>query len=106
GIGAWSDEEFLSALHQGIGRGGKNLYPAFPYPSYALMTDSGALAIKAYLLPLNPVKYTPPPNDISFPFNQRYLMTIWNALFKPSHRFRPNADQKSDWILGPYFLET
>ena len=32
GIGAWSDEEFLRALHQGIGKGGKHLYPAFPYP--------------------------------------------------------------------------
>ena len=39
GIGAWSDEEFLRALHQGIGKGGQHLYPAFPYTSYALMTD-------------------------------------------------------------------
>ena len=43
GIGAWSDEEFLRALHQGIGKGGKHLYPAFPYPSYALMTDRDVL---------------------------------------------------------------
>src|SRR6476661_2695142 len=74
GIGAWSDKEFLKALHQGIGKDGKHLYPAFPYTSYALMTDSDVLAIKAYLLTLKPVSYTPPPNDVSFPFNQRYLM--------------------------------
>ena len=91
GIGAWRDEEFLKALHQGIGKDGKHLYPAFPYTSYALMTDSDVLAIKAYLLTLKPVKYMPPPNDISFPFNQRYLMMFWNALFKPSHRFRPEC---------------
>ena len=71
GIGAWSDEEFLKALHQGIGKGGKHLYPAFPYPSYALMTDSDVLAIKSYLFTLEPVSYSPPPNDVSFPFNQR-----------------------------------
>jgi mono/diheme cytochrome c family protein len=105
GIGAWSDEEFLRALHQGIGKGGKHLYPAFPYASYALMTDSDVLAIKAYLFTLKPVKYTPPPNDISFPLNQRYLMTFWNALFKPSHRFRPNADQPADWNRGAYLVE-
>jgi|SRR5680860_332933 len=46
GIGTWSDADFLRALHQGIGKGGKHLYPAFPYPSYALMTDSDVLAIK------------------------------------------------------------
>ena len=105
GIGAWSDKEFLRALHQGIGKGGKHLYPAFPYTSYALMTDSDVLAIKAYLLTLKPVNYTPPPNDVSFPFNQRYLMMFWNTLFKPSHRFRPNADQPADWNCGAYLVE-
>ena len=105
GIGAWSDKEFLRALHQGIGKDGKHLYPAFPYTSYALMTDNDVLAIKAYLLTLKPVKYTPPPNDVSFPFNQRYLMMFWNALFKPSHRFRPNEDQPADWNRGAYLVE-
>jgi mono/diheme cytochrome c family protein len=105
GIGAWSDEEFLRALHQGIGKGRKYLYPAFPYPSYALMTDADVLAIKAYLRTLKPIKYAPPPNDVSFPFNQRYLMMFWNALFKPAHRFRPNADQPAEWNRGAYVVE-
>ena len=105
GIGAWSDEEFLKALHQGIGKDGQHLYPAFPYTSYALMTDNDILAIKAYLLTLKPVKYTPPANDVSFPFNQRYLMMLWNVLFKPSHRFRPNQDQPADWNRGAYLVE-
>jgi mono/diheme cytochrome c family protein len=105
GIGTWSDAEFLKALHQGIGKGGKHLYPAFPYTSYALMSDGDILAIKAYLLTVKPVNYTPPPNDLSFPFNQRYLMMFWNALFKPSHRFRPNADQPADWNRGAYLVE-
>ena len=105
GIGAWRDEDFIRALHQGIGKGGKYLYPAFPYTSYALMTDNDVLAIKAYLLTLKAVRYTPPPNDISFPFNQRYLMMFWNALFEPSHRFRPNADQPADWNRGAYLVE-
>ena len=83
GIGAWSDEEFVRALHDGIGKDGKHLYPAFPYTSYTLMTRDDALAIKAYLFSLKPIKYTPPPNDIGFPFNQRYLMTFWNVLFNP-----------------------
>ena len=105
GIGAWSDKEFLRTLHQGIGKGGKYLYPAFPYSSYALMSDNDVLAIKAYLGSLEPVKYTPPPNDVSFPFNQRYLMLFWNSLFKPSHRFRPNEDQSAEWNRGAYLVE-
>jgi mono/diheme cytochrome c family protein len=105
GIGAWSDDEFVRALHEGIGKDGERLYPAFPYTSYTLMTRSDALAIKAYLFSLKAIKSTPPPNDVSFPFNQRYLMTFWNVLFKPGHRFQPNADQSTEWNRGAYLVE-
>ena len=105
GIGAWSDDEFVRMLHDGIGKGGEHLYPAFPYPAYALMTSDDALAIKSYLFSLKPIKYTPPPNDVAFPFNQRYLMTFWNVLFKPGHRFQPNADQPAEWNRGAYLVE-
>jgi mono/diheme cytochrome c family protein len=105
GIGAWSDEEFVRALHDGIGRDGQHLYPAFPYASYTLMTRDDALAIKAYLFSLKPVKYTPPPNDIGFPFNQRYLMWFWNVLYKPEHRFQPNTAQPPEWNRGAYLVE-
>jgi mono/diheme cytochrome c family protein len=105
GIGAWSDDEFVRMLHDGIGKGGEHLYPAFPYPAYALMTSDDALAIKSYLFSLKPIKYTPPPNDVAFPFNQRYLMTFWNVLFKPGHRFQPNTDQPAEWNRGAYLVE-
>ena len=105
GIGAWSDEEFLRALRQGIGKTGKHLYPAFPYTSYALLTDSDVLAIKAYLFSLKPIHYAHPRDDVAFPFNQRYLMMFWNILFKPAHRFQPNADQPADWNRGAYLVE-
>jgi mono/diheme cytochrome c family protein len=105
GIGAWSEDEFVRALHEGIGKDGKHLYPAFPYAAYALMTRSDALAIKAYLFSLKPVRNTPPPNDVSFPFSQRYLMWFWNVLFKPEHRFQPNMDQSAEWNRGAYLVE-
>jgi mono/diheme cytochrome c family protein len=105
GIGAWSDDEFVRALHDSIGKDGEHLYPAFPYPSYSLVTRDDALAIKAYLFSIKPIKYRHPPNDVAFPFNQRYLMTFWNVLFKPGHRFRPNTDQSVEWNRGAYLVE-
>jgi hypothetical protein len=45
---AWSDEDFVKALHEGVGRDGKHLYPAFPYTSYTLMTRSDVLAVKGH----------------------------------------------------------
>ena len=69
--------DFLKAVHQGIDREGEHLYPAFPYASYAYITDEDVLAIKAYLFTLPAVSYTPPANTLSFPYNQRWLMAIW-----------------------------
>src|SRR6266849_167943 len=34
GIGNWTDDEFVAAMHDGRGRGGERLYPAMPYPAY------------------------------------------------------------------------
>src|ERR1700742_2348978 len=34
GIGNMTNSEFLAALHEGRGHGGKRLYPAMPYPAY------------------------------------------------------------------------
>src|ERR1700681_2219492 len=38
GIGQWSDDDFVRALHRGVAKDGRNLYPAFPYTSYTAMT--------------------------------------------------------------------
>ncbi|HEX3407509.1 MAG TPA: cytochrome c, partial [Caulobacteraceae bacterium] len=65
GIGAWTDAEFLRAVHEGVGKDGQHLYPAFPYESYTLMTDADVLAIKAYLLSLPPVHAVPPPTRLN-----------------------------------------
>jgi mono/diheme cytochrome c family protein len=105
GIGAWSDADFLRALHDGIGKDGENLYPAFPYTSYTLLTDRDVLAIKAYLFSLKPVHYQPPTNDLAFPYNQRVLMKFWNALFNPGRRFQPNSDRPPEWNRGAYLTE-
>jgi hypothetical protein len=44
GIGSWSDAQFLQAVHKGIGRNGKRLYPAFPYASFTMLTDNDVLS--------------------------------------------------------------
>jgi mono/diheme cytochrome c family protein len=105
GIGKWTDAEFLNAVRRGIAPDGSHYYPAFPYPSYTLLTDEDALAIKAYLFSLKPVKQANKPNTFAFPYNQRWLMTIWAALFNADHRFRPVAGQSAEWNRGAYLVE-
>ena len=105
GIGDWSDAEFLQAMHEGVGKGGKPLYPAFPYAAYTYLTDEDVLAIKAYLFSLAPERNTPPANELKFPFNQRSLMSIWTKLYNPNTRFEPVAEQSASWNRGAYLSE-
>ena len=105
GIGEYTDAEFIRALHQGIGRDGTRFYPAMPYASYTYMTDDDALAIKAYLFSLQPVDAPRPTNTLSFPFNQRWLMSFWSAFFNPDKRFAPNTERSAEWNRGAYLAE-
>jgi mono/diheme cytochrome c family protein len=105
GIGAWTDEDFLRAVHQGIAKGGVRLYPAFPYESYTLLADDDVLAIKAYLFSLPTANAAVPSNSLRFPFNQRWLMGIWSALYNPDHRFQPRPDRSPEWNRGAYLVE-
>lgn len=105
GIGRWTDRQFVDAVHRGIAPDGSRYYPAFPYPSYTLLTDDDTLAIKAYLFSLAPVKQANRPNSFSFPYNQRWLMAIWAKLFNPDERFRPVPEQSPEWNRGAYLVE-
>jgi mono/diheme cytochrome c family protein len=105
GIGAYTDEDFLRALHKGIARDGTRLYPAMPYASYTYMSDADALAIKAYLFSLPAVQAPRPVNTLAFPFNQRWLMAFWSAFFNPDKRFEPNTEHTAEWNRGAYLAE-
>ncbi|MFT3730258.1 MAG: cytochrome c [Hyphomicrobium sp.] len=105
GIGNWTDADFLNAIHKGIAPDGSRFYPAFPYPSYTLLTDDDALAIKAYLFSLKPVRQETPVNTLAFPFNQRWLMAFWSFFYNSNERYRPNPNQSAEWNRGAYLAE-
>ncbi|TCR86023.1 cytochrome c [Rhizobium sp. BK376] len=105
GIGNYTDAQFLAAVHKGIRADGEKLYPAMPYTSYTYMTDADALAIKAYLFTLAPVHAPAKPDQLSWPFNQRSLLSLWNVAFNTDERFRPNPGQSPQWNRGAYLAE-
>jgi mono/diheme cytochrome c family protein len=105
GIGNYSDQDFLNAMHRGIRRDGARLYPAMPFTSYTYVSDADALAIKAYLFSLPPVRAAAPENTLMFPFNQRWAMGFWSALFNPDTRFAPDRTKSPEWNRGAYLAE-
>jgi mono/diheme cytochrome c family protein len=104
GIGSWTADQFYRAMHDGIDDEGKNLYPAFPYPWFRLVSREDDDAILAFLKTTPPVTYTPPKNDLPFPLNFRSSVRGWNLLFLKSHDFQPDAGQSAEWNRGAYLV--
>src|SRR6266403_4216872 len=105
GIGNYSDQDFLAAMHRGIRRDGARLYPAMPFTSYTYISDADALAIKAYLFSLPPVRAAASENTLTFPFNQRWAMGFLSALLNPDTRFQPDTSKSPEWNRGAYLAE-
>jgi len=104
GIGAWTDAEFLRAMHEGKGRAGEHLYPAFPYVYYARVSDDDVLAIRAYLSTLEPVVNQVATNQLPFPFDVRASLAAWNELNFTPGRFQPDTAKSAEWNRGSYIV--
>ena len=104
GIGRWTDGDFLRALRQGIRPDGANYFPVFPYSSFTGITDSDALAIKAYLFSLPLVHQENRRHDVAFPFSWRLLQTGWKLLFFSPGPFQLKPDRSAAYNRGAYLV--
>lgn len=105
GIGKWSDDDFVHALHDGVAPDGSRYYPAFPYPYFTKLTREDMLAIRAYLATLPAVRNLTPAPELHWPLNDRVLMRGWNFLFfNPGPVQTPGAPD-SVLARGAYLVE-
>jgi mono/diheme cytochrome c family protein len=105
GIGRWSREDFANSLRHGVRPDGEHLYPVFPYTSFTKISDADANALYDYLKSQAAVKYTAPANEMGFPFNQRWLMAVWKAMFFDAGELKPDPKQSEEWNRGRYIVE-
>ena len=104
GIGEWSEADFVTAMTKGISRDGGNLYPAFPYPSYAHMRVDDMRDLFAYLKTLPQVAGRAPPHALKFPFNIRRAVGLWKLMFFDGRPFTPDPKQSAEWNRGAYLV--
>jgi mono/diheme cytochrome c family protein len=104
GIGRWTDTEFLRALREGVRPDGTNYFPVFPYPSFSRITNSDAMAIKAYLFSLPAVRQQNRPHEVPFPFSWRFLQTGWKLLFFTPGPFQPAPERSAAYNRGAYLV--
>lgn len=105
GIGAWTDDQFVRAVREGVGRDGSRLYPAMPYTSYTKMSRDDVLAIRAYLKTIQPVHNAVRSNTLPFPFNIRAAMRVWDALYFTPGEFKADPKQSAVWNRGAFLVE-
>ncbi|MEM5294888.1 cytochrome c [Burkholderia sp. JPY481] len=107
GIGRYSYDDFARALREGIAPGGKRLYPAMPYPSFAKITDDDMHALYAYFMHgVQPVAVPAPQTRLPFPFNQRWALMFWDWAFAPKGQFKADAKHDAQWNRGAYLVQS
>ena len=105
GIGSWSDSDFWHALHDGRRPDGAPLYPAFPYTHYTRLDRQDSDALFAYLRSLPPVDRKNRPHQLKFPYDQRWLLVAWRALFFRAGTFEVQVDRDANWNRGAYLTQ-
>jgi mono/diheme cytochrome c family protein len=78
GLGAWSEAAFQRAMHDGISRDGRHLYPAFPYDHFTIVTAADTHALFTYLESRPSVKAPAHENTLWPPLKIRRLVAVWN----------------------------
>ena len=105
GIGNWSYAAFERAMRAGIHRDGRQLYPAFPYPSFAKASEADLQALYAFLMSQPAVRRENEPSKLTFPFNLRPLMAGWNLLFNRGGELKPDPARSASWNRGRYLVD-
>ena len=81
GLGAWSEANFQRAVRLGERPDGAHYFPAFPYPSFAGMSDTDVRDLWAYLRSLAPTNNPNRAHELRFPFGWRFLVTFWKWMY-------------------------
>jgi mono/diheme cytochrome c family protein len=104
GIGTWTDNDFVRALHDGVGPDGAAYYPAFPYTAYSGMTRSDALAIKAFLFSRPAVNRPSRPHELAWYLPTRLAARAWQRLWFRPAVFTPDPRRDPEWNRGAYLV--
>ena len=107
GIGAWSEDDFIRAMHDGVLRDGSNAFPAFPYVFFNRVRKQDLQDLWAYLRAIPPVERANEGNTLPFPMNVRLAQYGWKILFFYPDRgtFTDDPTKSQAWNRGAYIVE-
>ncbi|MCJ8337263.1 MAG: cytochrome c [Pseudomonadales bacterium] len=106
GIGAWTLQQFTTALRQGTSPDGQPYYPAFPYSFYSKLTDQDVADLWAAFQTVPAVAQSSPEHNLSFPFNLRFGLNLWQSLFFDQAEFTATESADPQYARGEYLVES
>lgn len=105
GIGAWSDEDFVRAMREGLSPEGQHYFPVFPYTSFSGLSERDLVDLRGHLETLPPVVRENRPPEAPLPFTWRGAVAGWKLLnFRPKW-FDPVPGRSDAWHRGRYLVE-
>lgn len=108
GIGDYSYAEFKAAVQHGVRKDKAALYPAMPYPSYAIMPEEEIRALYAYFMKgVEPVQQVNAEPTLPKIFQMRWTVAWWQLLFSPTDRQFEPIPAETDQLInrGKYLVE-
>jgi len=104
GIGKWKVADLVNAMQAGVSPEGDNLYPAFPYTTYAHAKVEDIRDLMAYLRTLAPIPGKARASALNFPFNIRRGIGLWKRRYLDHSPIQPDASRTDAWNRGQYLV--
>jgi mono/diheme cytochrome c family protein len=102
GVGAWTDDELMRAIRDGVARDGHFLLPVMPFDAYQFLSDEDARAIVVYLRSVPAFRQPEPRTENRLGLVPRVLFTkLGVQLHLPARDVAP-PDPNDQARLGEY----
>ncbi len=103
GIGAWTDDQIITAIRLGRRPNGERLIPVHPYTVFNGMAAEDLRALVAYLRSVPPVNRPNQPKKITVPLFESVFLPAWLAAFAPKET-PPPTPPTSGPARGEYLV--
>ena len=91
GIGAWTDEQIITAIRLGRRPTGERILPVHPFTSFNGMAEEDLKALVAFLRSVQPVHRANTPKKISVPMFESVFLPAWLMTFAAKETPPPAA---------------
>jgi cytochrome c5 len=105
GIGTWSVDNFVHAMHEGIRPDGKSYFPVFPYTSFTKVSKQDLIALKAYLEAIPAVHQENKKPTAPWPFSWRFGQIFWKWMFFNKGYYQYDTNKSAQWNRGAYLTQ-